>query len=175
VRWSERVLFLLSQYFSGKREERMQAQRIEADKALKQMDFDRLNLGVYNQVCALISEVGNFVYECRTHKPVDLAKMEPVVNRLVTRIYMPDVANALTPGQAHALYEAAGTVELAYRYALQQPWAQPTWQNLNMQEATRECKVAFKQSCETIAFFWHEMEDEIQAQYFKAAADAADS
>jgi hypothetical protein len=160
VRWSERVLFLLSQYFSGKREERMQAQRIEADKALKQMDFDRLNLGVYNQVCALISEVG---------------KMEPVVNRLVTRIYMPDVANALTPGQAHALYEAAGTVELAYRYALQQPWAQPTWQNLNMQEATRECKVAFKQSCETIAFFWHEMEDEIQAQYFKAAADAADS
>jgi hypothetical protein len=36
---------LLSQYFSGKREERLRSKSIDADKSLKQMDFDRLKLG----------------------------------------------------------------------------------------------------------------------------------
>jgi hypothetical protein len=161
---------LTSQYFTNRQQERLQAQRIAADTRLKLMDFERLDRGVRSQVSALVSQVGKFVLQCGTQSGVDWTKMEPPLKRLLDRIYMPDVANALTPSQAGALYEAAGSIELAYRFSLQQPWGRPG-EKFDAFEAREQVKATYKEPCETIAFFWHEMDDEMQAQTFKTAAE----
>jgi hypothetical protein len=163
---------LASQYFTNRQQERLQGQRIAADKQLKKMEFERLDRGVYNQVMALVSEVGKFVYQCRTQSGVDWSKMERPLTRLLDRIYAPDIANALTPSQAAALYEAAGSIEVAYQFTLQQPWGS---QSYFWFEAKKSISATFEGPCESIGFFFHEMDDEPQAQKYKRAADAPDT
>ncbi len=122
------------------------------------MDFDRLNHGVFNQVAALVSEVGKFVYQYRTLSPVDWTKMRPTVDRLLDRIYQSDIPCALTASQATALYRAAGSIEVAYLFTLQQPWGGATEQKYEPFEAIRLVKATFKDPCEKVAEFWREMD-----------------
>ena len=166
---------LASQYFTNRQQGRLQGQRIAADKVLKEMDFERLNRGVYNQVMALVSEVGKFVYQCRTVGPVDFAKMDRPLGRMLDRVYMADVTNALTPSQTTALYDAAGWIEIAYLNTLREPWGGHSGKTYDYDMAARMVRATFKGPCESLAFFWHEMGDEIQARKYKAAADAQDS
>lgn len=171
---------LLAQLIAGKQQLAAQAERIAADKTLKEMDFERVDRGVRRQVNALVSEVGKFVYQCRTLSPVDWTKMEPVLTRFLNRIYQPDVPVALTDAQAEALYAAAGAIEVSYQFTLQQPWGRMVTKSNQEPEkydafqAIDLVKATFKDPTAKIASFWHEMGEAERASKYQAAADKPD-
>jgi hypothetical protein len=107
-------------------------------------------------VRALVSEVGKFVYQCRTVSPVDWEKMRVVLERTQDIVYKPEVATALNDVQAEAFYAALGSIEVAYQFTLQQPWGKNAGQ-YNALEAIDYVKATFKDPCAKLADFWSEM------------------
>lgn len=138
------------------------------------MRMSRTDAGVRRQVKALVSEVGKFVYQCRTQSPVDWSKMRVVVERMQTRLYNSEVSTALTDEQAEALYAAAGTIEVAFQFTLQQPWGNDKGEKYDAFDAMELTKATYKDSCGKLARFWSEMGDSESSKKYKDAYEKPD-
>jgi ketosteroid isomerase-like protein len=128
---------------------------------LQQRTFARSDAGARRQVTALVSRLGEFVYQCRSEAPVDWEKMQPALDRMLTHIYVAEVTTALTDAQANALYAAAGSIEVAFQFTSQAP--------------SGDGKAAFNDSCERLAAFWDAMGHSTEAKRFRTIAQPAKS
>lgn len=158
---------IIGQVLAARMQAKAQARQIDADKNLKKMDYDRADAGVRRQIEALVDQVGNFVYIARTMAPVDWVKMGAFVERLQSRIYLWEVSTALTNEQAEGLYFAAGTIEIAYRHALMQPYGDLTHVPENREQEIADCKELFNDASGALATFWETLGDVKRAEYFR--------
>jgi hypothetical protein len=137
--------------------------------ALQQRTFSRTDAGVRRQITALVSRLGEFVYQCRTESPVDWARMQPVLDRMLTRIYVSEISTALTDAQANALYAAAGSIEIAFQFRIQRPTNGKDDPHAALDGIAGD-KAAFGDSCERLSAFWDAMGHTTEAARFRAAA-----
>lgn len=153
---------LAGQYFTGRLQLRMQTRQLAATENLKQLEFDRIDSGVRRQVKALVDQVGNFVYLSRKYGPVDWQKMSVFKERLESRIYLWEVSTALTDEQAEALYYAEASIDVNYRFALQEPWI-----GEDPHEHREQAKAIFNDSCGALAKFWNVMGETQRSSKFR--------
>jgi hypothetical protein len=102
---------LASQYFTNRQQERLQGQRIAADKALKDMDFDRQDAGVRRQLLARVGQVCTYVAAARETGHTDYEALRQMLDRLNERIYRWEVPIAIEDIVAEMLYGASEILE----------------------------------------------------------------
>ena len=146
---------VLAQHLLAQRQERMQGERITADKNLKEMEFDRLDAGVRRQLVALVAHVCTYVVVGRETGHTDYQALRLLLDRLNERIYRWEIPTALKDYEAEALYRAAEVIEIQYRTALEH--SLDNFDGVDWEErAKREylAKANFKESCRALCGFW---------------------
>lgn len=98
--------------------------------------------------------------------------MGAFLERLQDRIYLWEVSTALTDEQADALYRAAGDIEVAYRFALQNGWGQKSDDaKRDYGKEREECRGTFNAACGSLAEFWEAMGEQTMSDDFAKRYD----
>jgi hypothetical protein len=106
---------ILANWLLTGREERMQVERIAADKQLKEMEFARLDAGVRRQVIALLKDVSAFTRFMRETGDSDLPYLQELRDRLRERVFCWEVPTAFTDAEAELLYRITSMLNLMYK------------------------------------------------------------